>query len=154
LPEGGEFTLSLRTYEALFIVSPELEDDAIQAVASAVENTVIGQGGTTVRLDIWGKRRLAYPVKKHNEGCYVLFRFEAESAVLAKLETHFKLTDEIIRHLVVFFDEQTLRAEAEQIARREEDIRTGADRRRDEEDDDDDDDRPRRPRGRSDYDDD
>lgn len=140
--------MSSRTYEALFIVSPELEDDAIQAVASAVEQIVTGQGGTTVRLDIWGKRRLAYPVRKHNEGCYVLFRFEADASVLPKLETHFKLTDEIIRHLVVFFDEQTLRAEAEQLARREEEIRSGADRRR-EDDDDDDDDRPRRPRARS-----
>jgi small subunit ribosomal protein S6 len=99
-----------------------------------------------VRLDIWGKRRLAYPVKKHNEGCYVLFRFQAESAVLPKLETHFKLSDAIIRHLVVFFDEQTLKLEAEQLQRKEEEIRHGGERRHD----DDDDDRPRRRMDRDD----
>lgn len=139
--------MSLRTYEALFIVSPELEDDAIQTAAAQVEKLVTDNGGTTVRLDIWGKRRLAYPVKKHNEGCYVLFRFTAEPAVLPKLETLFKLSDTIIRHLVVHFDEQTLKLEAEQLQRKEEEIRQGGERRGE---DDDDDDRPRRRMDRDD----
>lgn len=139
--------MSLRTYEALYIVSPELEDDAIQAVADAVEKIVIDSGGNTVRLDIWGKRRLAYPVKKFNEGCYVLFRFSAEPAVLPKLENHYRLSDAIIRHLIVHFDEQTLKVEAEQNRRKEEEIRQGGDRRRD---DDEDDDRPRRRHDRDD----
>ncbi|MFP4501998.1 MAG: 30S ribosomal protein S6 [Candidatus Hydrogenedentota bacterium] len=139
--------MSLRTYEALFIVNPELEDDAIQTVADNAAKVVTDNGGSTVRLDIWGKRRLAYTVKKFTEGCYVLFRFEADPSVLPKLEAHFRLSDPIIRHMVVHFDEKTLRLEAEQLQRKEEEILHGGEHRREEDDDDD------RPRHRGDRED-
>lgn len=148
--------MSLRTYEALYIVRPDLEDDAIQTVTRNVEKLVTDNGGTTVRLDIWGKRRLAYRVKKHMEGCYVLFRFQASPAVIPKLEMYIRLSEDIIRHLVVYFDDQTLRLEAEQQQRKEDEIRSGGagrpwgERGRDREDDefDDDDDDMRGRRGR------
>jgi small subunit ribosomal protein S6 len=148
--------LSLRTYEALFIVNPELEDDAIQAVVNAVEQLITGNGGAIVRSEIWGRRRLAYKVKKFTEGCYVLLRFQAEPTFNARLETYFRLQDPIIRYLVTYFDEQMLRLEEEQIKQREEDVRAGGARRgRDDDDDDDDDDRgPRRRRRDEDEDDD
>jgi len=146
--------LSLRTYEALYIVTPEAEDDVVQTVSKAVEKIVTDNGGTTVRLDIWGKRRLAYKVKKHIEGCYILFRFQAEPSVIPKLEMHFRLSEHVIRHLVTYFDDQMLRLEAEQQRRKDEEIRAGVagrgvwgDRGRDDEDEDDED-GPRGRRGR------
>lgn len=117
--------MSLRTYEALYIVTPEAEDDVVQTVSKAVEKIVTDNGGTTVRLEIWGKRRLAYKVKKHMEGCYILLRFQAEPLVIPKLEMYFRLSEHIIRHLVTYFDEQTLRLEAEQQRRKDEEIRAG-----------------------------
>ena len=151
--------MSLRTYEALYIVRPDLEDDAIQTVARNVEKLIVDNGGETVRLDIWGKRRLAYRVKKHMEGCYVLFRFQASPAVIPKLEMHIRLSENIIRHLIVYFDDQTLRLEAEQLRRKEEEIRSGGagrggwgdrdrDRGRDDDEFDEDDDDMRGRRGR------
>lgn len=149
--------MSLRTYEALYIVNPELDDDAIQAVARGVDKLITDNGGEIVRSDIWGKRRLAYKVKKFSEGCYVLVRFKALPAFISKLEGYFKLSEEIIRNLVVYFDERMLRLEAEQQQQKEEEIRAGVARgawgdrgrdRDDDMDDDDDDDPRRRRRGR------
>jgi len=148
----------LRTYEALYIITPEMDDDAVQTVAGEVDNLITANGGAIVRSEIWGRRKLAYEVKKHSEGNYVLIRFEAEPDFVAKLESFYKLSDAIIRYLVTQFDARTLKLEAEQIRRREEEIKAGAHRGHDDDDgdddDDDDDDRRRRGRGRRYNDDD
>jgi len=130
----------LRTYEALYIVKPDLADDDIQTIAKDIESLVTGNGGSIVRSEIWGKRRLAYEVQKYIEGCYVLLRFTALPPFIARLENHFRLTENVIRYLVVLFDEKTLRLEEEQLRRREQEARAGAMRRRDSDDGDSDDD--------------
>lgn len=138
----------MRTYEALFIIRPDVKDEDIQTMAKTVEKLITDNGGSIVRSEIWGKRRLAYEVQKHNEGIYVLIRFEAPAAFIGKLENHFRLTEEIIRYLTVHFDERTLRLEAEQQRRREEEIAKSAAAARDDDDDDDDDGAPARGRAR------
>lgn len=140
----------MRTYEALYIVQPDLADEEIQTVTDQTEKLVTDNGGVIVRSEAWGKRRLAYEVKHYNEGYYVLLRFQSKPEFIKDLERYFRLSDHIIRDLVVYFDENTLKLEAEQLRRKEEEIQAGAERRgrgRDD-DDDDDDDRPRRRRGR------
>ena len=116
----------MRTYEALYIVIPELDDDGIQTVEKQVSDLVTTNGGTIVRSEIWGKRKLAYPVEKHTEGVYVLLRFQADPGFVARLENYLTLSEPILRYLIVHFDERTLRLEAEQERRREEDLRSGA----------------------------
>ena len=139
----------MRTYEALYIVTPDMEDDDIQTVARGVDDLVTKNGGAIVRSEIWGRRKLAYAVKKHTDGNYVLLRFTAEPEFIPRLENHFRLIEAVIRFLVVHFDEHTLRLEAEQQRRRAEEVHGNAGRsdrdRRDDDDDDDDDYRPRRP---------
>jgi small subunit ribosomal protein S6 len=145
----------LRTYEALYIVKPDMEDDEIQTIAKQVESLITDNGGTIVRSEIWGKRKLAYEVNHYTEGVYVLLRFQAEADFIARLENFFRLSEAVIRDLVVHFDEKTLRLEEEQQKRNESQVQggpgsrsRGGRSRRD--DDDDDDDRPeRRPRARS-----
>ncbi|HIJ64909.1 MAG TPA: 30S ribosomal protein S6 [Candidatus Hydrogenedentes bacterium] len=116
----------MRTYEALYIVRPDLDDETIQTVAKEVESLVTDNGGAIVRSEIWGKRRLAYVVEKFNEGCYVLLRFNSEPVFIARLESHFRLKESIIRFLVVHFDAQMLRLEAEQQRRQEDQLRASA----------------------------
>lgn len=145
---SGEEVTRLRTYEALYIVRSDLQDDEVQTVAKEVEALVTSNGGAIVRSEIWGKRRLAYEVQKCTEGYYVLLRFTAAPAFVARLENHFRLTDAIIRYLVVHFDERTLRLEASQKKRKEAEIRTPAmvtGRTEVEDDEGEDEDRPRRP---------
>ena len=133
----------MRTYEALYIISTSIDDDGIQTIVSDVESLVTKQGGTIVRSENWGRRKMAYEVKKQSEGNYVLLRFQANPEFIARLESHFKLIEAIIRYIVVHFDEHTLQLEAEQQRRREEEIRASTvGRRRGDDDDDDDDDDP------------
>ena len=115
----------MRTYEALYIVQPDLKDDEIQTIAKNVESRVTENGGTIVRSEIWGKRRLAYEVQRHSEGCYVLLRFTAAPSLIARLENDLRLLEPVIRYLVVHFDDKTLRLEAEQKRRKEEEIKSG-----------------------------
>jgi small subunit ribosomal protein S6 len=136
----------VRTYEALYIVHPEVKDDEIQTIAKNVETLVTDNGGAIVRSEIQGKRKLAYEVKRCTEGCYVLLRFQAEPPFITKLETYFRLTEAIIRSLVVYFDEHTLRLEAEQEKRRQLELQAGAAARSLDDEEDDDDDRGRRRR--------
>jgi small subunit ribosomal protein S6 len=128
----------LRTYEALYIINPTLEDDAIQTIVNEVEALVTNQGGAIVRSEIWGRRKLAYIVKKHTDGCFVLLRFTANPEFVQKIETYFKLNESILRFMVVHFDEQTLKLEAEQQRRNLEEMRNAANRSRDDDDEDDD----------------
>lgn len=137
----------MRTYEALYIVRPDRSDDEVQTIAKQVEDMVTAAGGAIVRSEIWGKRRLAYEVAHFTEGHYVLLRFESEPAFIARLESYFRLEEPIIRSLVVYFDEKTLRLEEEQKKRTEELIRASASRRS-QEDDEEDDEPPRGRRGR------
>lgn len=116
----------MRTYEALYIVRPDVRDDDVQTIAKEVETLLTENGGAIVRSEIWGKRKLAYEVQKCSEGYYILLRFEASPSFVARLENHFRLTDAIIRYLVVHFDERMLRLEASQKKRREAEIRAGA----------------------------
>ena len=134
----------MRTYEALYIVRPDLDDETIQTVAKDTESLVLNHGGAIVRSEIWGKRRLAYQVKKFTDGCYMLLRFKAKADLVARLENYFRLAESVIRYLVVHFDEQMLRLEAEQQQRQEEQLRMGAVRGRGGRDEDGDYDKPHR----------
>ena len=134
----------MRTYEALYIVRPDVRDDDVQTIAKEVETLVTQNGGAIVRSETWGKRKLAYEVQKCSEGYYILLRFESAPPFVARIENHFRLTDAIIRYLVVLFDEKTLRLEAAQKQRKEAEIRASALAPPSAENDDDDD----APRGR------
>lgn len=136
---------TLRTYEALYIIRPDLSDDEIQTVAQEVEALITDSGGSIVRSEVWGKRRLAYEVKSFTEGCYVLLRFQAPPEFITRLEGHFRLSERVIRNLVVHFDKRTLRLEEEQAQRKEEEAQRAISRERSR-DDNNGDDSPRSPR--------
>ncbi len=91
----------MRDYEAMFIVRPDLEEEAVEAVIAKFQGLVTGGGGTVTGIDRWGKRRLAYEIAGFMEGVYVVMAFSAEAAVARELERVFRITDEVIRHLVI-----------------------------------------------------
>lgn len=130
----------MRTYEALYIISPELDDSAIQTVVADVEKFITSSNGTIVRSDVWGKRKLAYTIRKHTEGVYVVLRFLASPDSIKRLEQQLKLTEAVIRYMVLYLDDKTLKLEQEQARRYEEELRLSTERRNRREDDDDDDD--------------
>ena len=100
----------MRLYEALYILRPDLEEEQVTAQMEKYSTLVQNQGGQVVKLDKWGKKRLAYEVKKLNEGIYVLMQFQGEPGVTAELERVFKISDEVIRFLVTRLEEDDKKA--------------------------------------------
>ena len=95
----------MRTYELMFIVRPELEDEALDALVERVQQVMTDNGGQAEKVDRMGRRRLAYPIKKHRDGHYVLIQAGLERLAMTELERNLKLSDDVIRHLLVRLDE-------------------------------------------------
>jgi small subunit ribosomal protein S6 len=91
----------LRDYEVLYIVRADLEDDKVQDIIKRVNTIIEKAGGTAERTNIWGKRKLAYEVKHQKEGSYVLQDFQIGPDGVPELEAALKITEEVLRHLVV-----------------------------------------------------
>ncbi len=89
-----------RNYEALNIINPQLEDEAIKGIVERFKNLVESQA-QLVSIDEWGKRKLAYPIEKINEGYYVLMEFSAEPDFPQELERVFRITDGVMKYLIV-----------------------------------------------------
>ena len=91
-------------YETVFIVSCKLDEEAIAAVVQKFKD-LIAANGTVDGVDEWGKRRLAYPINKENEGYYVLIDFTSVPAFTAELDRIYKITDGIMRSIIVCLDD-------------------------------------------------
>ncbi|MGI5902392.1 MAG: 30S ribosomal protein S6 [Desulfitobacteriia bacterium] len=89
----------MRAYEVLYIIRPDLEEEAIKANIDRFAEIVTANGGTDLKIDPWGKRRLAYEVKKFKEGYYVLMNFNGEARTVEELERLMKISDAVIRFL-------------------------------------------------------
>jgi len=94
----------LKKYELVFIIKP-MEEEATQAVVTKFETLVANNGGTMDKIDRWGKRRLAYLVKDFTEGYYCIFHFTGKPETVAELNRVMKITDDILRHMIVKEDE-------------------------------------------------
>ena len=91
----------MRDYEVLFILPPQVEDEAQDAVIKRFSDVITGGGGEVVNIDKWGKRRLAYEIKDLNEGIYVLMNYKAPKETSQELDRLMKISDDIVRHLIV-----------------------------------------------------
>jgi small subunit ribosomal protein S6 len=88
-------------YETIFIIHPELSEEDVEEHIKRVENLIARFGGEILRTERWGKKRLAYEVDKHRYGFYVLLRLRGSSTILPELERHYRLTEGIIKSLVI-----------------------------------------------------
>ena len=91
----------MRDYEILYIVRADLDDDKVQDIIKRVNTLIEKAGGSVERTNIWGKRKLAYEVKHQKEGSYVLQDFQIGPDRVPELEAALKITEEVLRHLVV-----------------------------------------------------
>jgi small subunit ribosomal protein S6 len=95
-----------RKYELVYVVSPEASDDQVTDLHNQVEAIVQRIGGTIEKTENWGRRRLAYEIGRHKEGTYVLEVIQGTGELMKEIDRRLKVTDLIIRHLVVRVDEQ------------------------------------------------
>ena len=92
-------------YEVMFIIDPALEDDAKEATIEAVKG-IIAAEGEVGNTDVWGMRTLAYPIQKKSEGYYVVIEFKAEPTLPKELDRRLKISDNVMRHLIINKDEK------------------------------------------------
>lgn len=94
-----------RPYELGFIIPSSVPESETQAVIGMVQEWIETRGGTVTKVNVWGRRRLAYPIDDFREGYYVFLNIDYPPQQLIELERSLHLSDRVIRHLVVRLDE-------------------------------------------------
>lgn len=106
-----------RIYEVMYIAAPESGDEDIAKLNEAITALVEKDGGTVEVVEGWGRRRLAYPIKKKTEGYYVLLEINGSGQEIAELERRFRVNDTIMRYMTVRVDEDRKSADKKQAKR-------------------------------------
>lgn len=93
----------MRHYEAMYIVDPDVPDEGVDAIVERFKKVVVDAGGEVTEAGLWekGRRPLAYEINKKREGIYVLMQFAAEPEVPRELGRLLRISDEIMRHIIV-----------------------------------------------------
>ncbi len=87
----------MRKYEMMVILDPEVEERTVQPSLDQYLTVIKDDSGTVDRIDIWGRRRLAYPIKKRTDGIYAVVQFTSESATAKELERQLSLNETVLR---------------------------------------------------------
>jgi small subunit ribosomal protein S6 len=98
-----------RTYELMFIVRPDMTEEDLDKLLAMLHSIVPASGGSIVKVDKMGKRRLAYTVKRFHEGIYVLMVIEGGGVVIHEVERRLRVTEQVIKFLTVRTDEEQKR---------------------------------------------
>jgi len=91
----------MRQYETGFLVSPTLTDDEAEAIVQQMAGVVSQKAGKMTRIERWGKRKMAYSIKKHGEAFYVFFHYESGPEAPLELARRFRQMDTVLRHLTL-----------------------------------------------------
>lgn len=95
----------MRDYELMVVYTPELDDDGVAATTERVKSLVTTRGGEVVDVLPWGRRRLAYPIQDFRDGHYAIAKLRLDPEAAEPLDRSLRLTDPVIRHLLVRMDE-------------------------------------------------
>lgn len=95
----------MTNYEIMFIISSALEDAKKEEVVETVKG-IISSDGEVDKVNIWGMKKLAYPIQKRDDGYYVVIDFKASTELPKELDRRLKIMDEVVRHMIVAKDEK------------------------------------------------
>ncbi len=101
----------MRRYETIYIANPNLDDEALKEIVTKFSDLIKKQKGSIVKIDAWGKRKMAYEVKRFDKGHYVLLDFCGLPEMVMELERNLKLDDRILKYSTVKIDEDVDPAE-------------------------------------------
>ncbi|MBN2318724.1 MAG: 30S ribosomal protein S6 [Acidobacteria bacterium] len=107
----------MRNYEVVFVAAPTLASEELEGFINHIQTVVESKNGKVVKVDNWGKKSLAYKIKRFREGYYVVLNIEGDGSTIAELERRFRVTDYIIRYISVRIDEDLKRSEKIKTAR-------------------------------------
>lgn len=91
-------------YEMVVVLSPLLLDEPLEAAINNIGSFITGRGGVILQMDRWGKRNLAYPIKHFGSGTYIIAKFSLKPGAGKELENHLKISDQVLRHLLIKLD--------------------------------------------------
>jgi small subunit ribosomal protein S6 len=94
----------LNDYELVYIVHPEVADDALDPVINNITQFITGKGGAVSEVVRWGRKKLAYPIKHVLEGNYILIKFKLDPSANKELENNLKISEKIMRFLLIKVD--------------------------------------------------
>lgn len=94
----------LCNYEMVVIIGPQVIDEQLETAINNITGFITGRGGAVSEMDRWGKRPLAYPIKHSVSGTYVLLRFALKPVACKELENNLKISDQVLRHLLIKLD--------------------------------------------------
>ena len=113
----------MRKYEMMFIVRPDVPEEDVDKLIAQMQGVVTGSGGKVEKVEKMGRRTLAYRVRKHREGFYVLLTLEGGGDAVKEVERRLKVTDSVIKFLTVRIDEKQKKAEKLKALKAKEDAR-------------------------------
>lgn len=91
-------------YESMYILRPDLDEETTAAAVDRFKDLIEGHNGEIIKLDKWGKRRLAYPINDYPDGYYVLMQFRSDAETVKELERIQRIADEVIRFMTIKFE--------------------------------------------------
>ena len=101
-----EVQATMNKYELALVVNAKIEDEARAAVVEEIKDMITKFGGKDLKVDDWGKKRLAYEIQKMNEGNYYFIQFDAEATTPAELEQRLRIKENVLRYLCIRQDEE------------------------------------------------
>lgn len=96
----------MNIYENIIILNASLTDEEIEAAAVKIKALITNSGGEILKTDSWGRKKLAYEIKKHKKGFYLLLIFKTAPSVIKKLEDYYKVFDPVIKFMVIKLDKK------------------------------------------------
>ena len=108
----------MRNYEVVFVAAPTMTGDELDGFIGHIQSVVESKNGKIVKIENWGKKSLAYKIKRFREGYYVVLTIEGDGGTIAEVKRRFRVTDTIMRFISVRIDEDLKRSEKIKAARR------------------------------------
>lgn len=95
----------MRNYEVAFIAQPDLDEGALNTLLDKAKGWIAAAGGQVTNVDLWGRRKLAYPIRKQTEGLYVFIQTQMTATATHEIERSLRLTEQVIRFMIIRTDD-------------------------------------------------
>ncbi len=93
--------MAQRDYELMYIIRPNVADEELAGATDKVESLIQGLGGEVTERNQWGKRRLAYPIQRYEDGYYIVEKIKLDPTRARELEEQLRISDDVIRHILI-----------------------------------------------------
>ncbi len=97
---------NMHDYEMVVIAAPELDEQGVANLNERISNWITSSGGSAPQTNVWGKRRLAYAIKKRTDGIYVQYNYQMDPGASRDLDRNLRIDEQVIRHMIVRLDEE------------------------------------------------